>query len=364
MSTRSGKALFGVGLLVFGLAVSWIASAYLVARDQPKWLAAGVGALAFPVLPVVWHVIGERRRRKRLAEAKTPPKTTLAPGDRYLLRAFGVALLVLGPMFAIGKLGVMRGAWDNKLWFLPDDFDAIAGMDDVMKHVPSDADAVLIVREEKDNKAGVIAYADHQLAIIVPNDPKDTSNPADKVSEINAQRDKVPFVKIDTLSLVSLGKTTLAVATDRWKETIRVEGAGPRDAIKNELSKAPKDAKLTLAYVPAKPVDGLEKLSAWMTQKAVNEKISVEGQIVATDAASATKVLDAIRASWKTQRALLPEKCRDEVGKLTDGVELETKGATINFHVTIEAMQVMAAMMCGMKGSGLGPEIEAPADGE
>lgn len=356
MSSRRGKAIFGLGLVVFGLAVFLFASAYLISRDQPKWLAAAVGALAFPVLPVLWHVIGERRRRQRLASDKTPPKTTLAPGDRYLLRAFVVAAAVLGPMFVIGKFAVVRAAWDYKLWFLPDNFDRIDGADSLFLHVPADADAVLVVHEHDDNKVGVIAYGDHQLAVIVPKDEKFESTQVDQVKEINDQRSKVPFVKLDAVDLVPMGKQWLALATDRWQSAIRSEGPGPRAAIKQELSNAPASALLSLAYVPATPTGGIQKLSGWVIQKATNEKLTVEGKLEAVDAPSAERLLETTRALWKVQKSEWPEACRDEISKLADKAEIVRKGATITLQLTIEPEQLMGVMMCGLKSAKLDDE--------
>ena len=351
MSTRRGKAFFGIGLVVFGLLVFLVASAYLVSRDQPKWLAAAVGALAFPVLPVVWHVLGERRRRIRFSAEKTPPKTTLAPGDRYLLRAIVVAAAVLAPMFVIGRFDVLRGAWDNKLWFLPDDFDSIGNADELMAHIPADADAVLVIREHDDKKSGdlgmgVVAYADHQLAMIAPANGADSS---EQVAQFNEQRSKIPFFKLEKVEAVDIGKRMFAVASERWTSAIKVAGPGPRSAITNELAKAPSDAKISLAYVPAKPVDGIEKLTGWMLQKGVNEKLTIEGRVDAVDAPSAEKFVDMVRALWKVQRSALPESCRDDIEKLTDAVQLDRKGATINFHLALEPEQLMGLMLCGMK---------------
>ena len=353
MSTRRGKAFFGIGLVVFGLLVFMVASAYLVSRDQPKWLAAAVGALAFPVLPVLWHVLGERRRRIRLAAEKTPPKTTLAPGDRYLLRAVVVAAAVLAPMFVIGRFSVIRGAWENKAWFLPDDFDAIDSADDLFAHVPADADAVLLIREhDNTKKAGIVAYGNHQLAMIAPAASTDTESSADKIAQLNEQRSKIPFIKIEKLETVSLGKQMFAVATERWTSAIKVAGAGPRMAIKTELEKAPSDAVISLAYVPAKPVDGVVKLTGWVLQKAVNEKMTIEGRVDAVDAVAAEKFVDMMRALWKVQRSELPEACRDEVSKVSDAVELERKGAVVTFRLGLEGEQLVGLMLCGMKGAG------------
>jgi hypothetical protein len=357
MSTRGGKAVFGIGLVVFGIAVFMLASAYLVERGQPKWLAGAVGALAFPVLPVVWQAIGERRRRARLAAAKTQPKGSLAPGDRYIMRAVAVAVLVLGPMFAVGGLGVLRAGWNHKPWFVPDPHvDTIEGLDDMMAHLPADADAVLLVRDhdaKQANKAGVIAYGDHQLAMITPAEAsdQDKAHAADALKSLDEQRKKLPFVKIDPIDYVALGDDFVGIATDKWKSAIRVAGAGPRQAIKTELAKAPKDAVVSLAYVPARPVDGIEKLTGWVLQAGTNEKLTVEAELVAVDAAAADKLIDLARVGWKQQRAELPEKCHATIDKIAEGADLERKGSIVKFHVTVQPEHLVEVMFCGIKSA-------------
>lgn len=111
--------MFGVLATLVGVVMFEVASAYVVFRAYPAWLAAAVGALAFPVGPLTWHLVGERRRRRKQAMAKTPAKATLTAGDRYWLRCIGVALLVIGPFVAVGKLDVARAVWKHGLWWWP-----------------------------------------------------------------------------------------------------------------------------------------------------------------------------------------------------------------------------------------------------
>src|SRR5690349_15881568 len=98
MAKAKQRIVFGALFVLLGALLFWIASAYVVDHDYNRIAAAIVGGLAFPVLPVVWHVIGERRRRTKVAAMKQAPKTTLAATDRYWLRFTAVALVVLGPM--------------------------------------------------------------------------------------------------------------------------------------------------------------------------------------------------------------------------------------------------------------------------
>lgn len=113
------RIVFGILATVAGALLFEVASAYLVSRELPPWLAIAVGAFAFPVAPLTWHVLGERSRKKKQAAAKTPSTSTLTSGDRYWLRFFVVALVMLGPMVAIDKLDVARAAWRHGLWWWP-----------------------------------------------------------------------------------------------------------------------------------------------------------------------------------------------------------------------------------------------------
>lgn len=356
MSTRRGKAIFGSSLVVFGLVVFMLASAYLIERDQPKWLAAAIGGLAFPVLPLAWHVIGERRRRSRLSAAKLQPKNPLAPGDRYLLRAIGIAILVLGPMFAIGRFGVVRAAWANKTWFLPGP-DPIEQAEELLAHVPSDAKAVILIRDHDSTKKhhganlAVIALSDHDLAMIAPEDDDETQSESDRVKQLNDQRGKLPFLKLDAVAAVDLGKHVFAVATERWRGKLDTAGVGPSLKLRDELAKAPGDAIVAIAYVPPAPELGVEKVSGWVMQKATNEKLTVELQIDAVDAPAAEKAIELAKSLWKSQRSQLPESCQDVAGKIVDNIELAHAGAKVTFHLDIQPDQLVGMLLCAMKKS-------------
>ncbi len=111
--------MFGIFATLVGALSFEIASSYIVSRELPIGLAIAVGALAFPVAPLIWQLVGERRRKRKQAAAKMPSKSTLTAGDRYWLRFFAVTLLVIGPMVAISKLGVVRAPLHHGLWWLP-----------------------------------------------------------------------------------------------------------------------------------------------------------------------------------------------------------------------------------------------------
>ena len=103
MSKLRQRSIFGGLVVVLGALLFLVSSAFIIDRGYPKVIAAIVGALAFPVLPVAWHVWGERSRAKKQAEAKKPSTSTLTGFDRFWLRFVVVAAVVIGPMIGMAK---------------------------------------------------------------------------------------------------------------------------------------------------------------------------------------------------------------------------------------------------------------------
>jgi hypothetical protein len=86
------------GLLFIGapLAAFWGLAALLVSLGLSRWVAGPVAALV-PVLPLVWHLVGERKRKK----AESPKKGLLSGRDRLGLRMLVFAGATLGVMFGL-----------------------------------------------------------------------------------------------------------------------------------------------------------------------------------------------------------------------------------------------------------------------
>jgi len=134
------RVLSGIVIALICAAMFIVPSAYLVAHHHSRWLALAVGALAFPVLPGLWHGIGELRRRKA-----APAKSTLTAWDRALLRGALVGAVAIGGTLVLARGGtwsvLKHGAWFTD-WSEP---DAIADSR-LLAHVPAGAETLIWIR--------------------------------------------------------------------------------------------------------------------------------------------------------------------------------------------------------------------------
>ncbi len=105
------KISFWIFVFLTPLLGVWLASSLASYLNGPRWLAIASGALLFPVLPVVWDMLSERRRAKKGSKVRY-----LKGGDRIILRTlfvnlvFIVSLLLVNPTSAFTALSA-RGDW-------------------------------------------------------------------------------------------------------------------------------------------------------------------------------------------------------------------------------------------------------------
>lgn len=149
-----GKTASGVGLLLVCLLFFDIPSAYVVSRGYSWWLALAVGLLTFPVLPLVWHVFGERSRKRTAAAAKGPAKPAMTKGyERLLLRAATVGAAVVITLIAVARGAVWTAFRHHALWFVPDGAEPLVADSPLLRTVPPTANAVLWIRANDDARA-------------------------------------------------------------------------------------------------------------------------------------------------------------------------------------------------------------------
>jgi hypothetical protein len=361
----------GIGLVVavLGAALFWIASAYVIDHEHGKILATVVGAFAFPVAPIAWHLFAERRRRARVAAAKTPPKSTLTGIDRYWMRFVVVALAVLGPMFAVSKFTVLGAVWRHPLWFIPDsppDISAIGtgaqrdfkDAEKLLKRVPSDAELVIVAHQDADaGKAGgsaVFAWGARQAMLAADSSLRDADKSvSDQVDALNDARGKMPWLPFDKLSVIS-SSDPVVVASDGWKTKVDPPATGPSEELLGELRRAPQNAVFVAAITPrtkltAKDLDPstIRHGVLWLTSG--DDKLVFAGRIEAVDAATATKLTGEIDDVLHGKTTDIPESCRAPVAKIIDHFTIQHDGAIVTARLEIPSQSIMELMFCAMK---------------
>ena len=98
--------------MVVCIAMFEVPSSILVTRGYSPWLALGVGVAAFPVVPLVWHVIAERKRRA-VGSGTTG-------WSRLVYRTLAVAAMAFAIVVVTARGSVRDAMRDHLLWFLPD----------------------------------------------------------------------------------------------------------------------------------------------------------------------------------------------------------------------------------------------------
>src|SRR5687767_5755071 len=95
---RLGRTIVGsLVIAVMCAALFLVPSAYLVHKGQSRWLALAAGLVAFPLVPVLWHLLAERRRKRNGG------KSTLTSGDRFVMRLVAVGLVAILPLLLFAR---------------------------------------------------------------------------------------------------------------------------------------------------------------------------------------------------------------------------------------------------------------------
>ena len=338
-------ALGAVGAIVFV-----VASAYVVSRDLPAWLAGAIGALAFPIGPIAWHVVGERGRRARLALEKKPPKSSLTAIDRLWLRVAGAAIVVIGPMIAVGGFDVARATWHHATWWVPS-APRLASSDAerLMRYVPNDAELVVVRIADRtcpfDVKGDAIAAWGDRQALLVASQMLSADNVDGVVREIDRLR-KLP---LDKVAPVKLDGGAAAIASYGWRARVEAGDAGPSDDIRAELARAPGDAAIIAAFVPRTLHDvPVRAGAAWLRADKENRRVVIEARVEAVDADAAHKLADGARAALASAE-FTAEGCRPTLKAIAADVVIDTSGATVTGRVEVPADKLLELAFCAAK---------------
>ncbi|MCA9699851.1 MAG: hypothetical protein KC431_20165, partial [Myxococcales bacterium] len=127
------RVLWTIFVITVPLVGVWIASALAALEDGPVYLAVIAGALAFPVLPLLWERVAgrlrarlrERRRSRSLSAQRSrgrgrdedqPP--ILGVWDRIVLRTLAINLAFVGGVLAMRPAQVFEAVATRGDWML------------------------------------------------------------------------------------------------------------------------------------------------------------------------------------------------------------------------------------------------------
>jgi hypothetical protein len=344
------RARLGFGLVValLGALLFIVASAYVVDHGYAKVAAAIVGALAFPVAPLGWHFVAERRRGKRLADAKSTPKAMLTGHDRFWLRFVLVALAVLGPMFASSRLGVFGAVWRHGLWFVPEKAPRpVMHEEPLLRHVPGEAELLFVVRTPPmlGNPARSAVYAWGARQAMLATDPGFTAL-ANPLEQLDASHGKLRLLPFEPLADIATEDHSVLGASALWRPEVELGHAGPSDELRDELDRAPADAPFVMAFTPRTKIsihdlepDTIRHGVVWIERRAGS--IVLASRIEMVDAATAVKLHDELTTALAKE---VPAACRDQVAKVH--LDIQQDGAVLTTHAEIASDTLVGLMSC------------------
>ena len=333
-----------VALLVLCVAIFDVPSAYVIANGKPRWFAWALGALAFPVIPVVWNVLGERKRRRAgagTAKPGTTRKPTTTRWERICLRTAFVGVVVIGGLFGIARGRAWHAVRDHALWFVPTDPGHLDPGSPLLRRVPGTATSVLWLRDTSVSE-GLIgqifpggAAGSFELVIAFDGEHGYFSERGDiHLVELLAQTSHNPW--FTRLGFTPSGVRSLPDGSRTWSTPGWAGGSNPPAALIDQLRAAPGDAFLVGAMR-----DDRERGTgtAWLAGR--DGELEAVVELTAPTEAAAKQLeaeADRTRARGGAQLA-----CWDQ----SDGsASLVRDGATIRARATIPVAQIRPLFLC------------------
>jgi hypothetical protein len=360
------RAVFGVLAVVLGALLFVVASAFIVDRGYGSILALAVGVFAFPLAPAVWQLIGERGRTKRTAEEDAKPKkgvakpkpSTLTGYDRYWLRFVAVTLVVVGPMVGIARFGVVRAVAHHGLWFIPTtppDLRSIgAGTPrdfkdhaQLLRHVPNEAEVVGVFHDP--NAGGNLVWGWSKGHTVLAWDGKilvpGGISLADKLEEYNDQLIKLPW--FDKLVSLSPSDNVDVWSSEVWRGKAQPLGDGPTADLRKELSRAPQDAQLVVAYAPrGKDAKVVRGMVGWMTVG--TDTVVIEGRAELGDVVTAMQFYTRMNALLVVERSGRSDACKAAIRSFNEHTTIVQNANVITAHAEVSKETVTGLIGCSM----------------
>lgn len=345
-----------------------VPSAWIVHREWPRWLAAAIGLLAFPVLPVGWHLLAERRRRRKVAEPAKPgkpPREGLSAHDRFLLRLLAVSAVFLLPLAVFDRGGAWDAIRDDGIWFArwgggepatPPATSAAAGDRSLFQHPPADTQAMVWI----DGSA-------------LPAEPFATGRPAAVAEVLIAfnEDDIAAFVRGSAanhdvllgfmerrglfarhLQFTRAAPGVDVVATLGWVDAEPPPGGHkpPPAALVDLVTSSRASGRLAVAAArPTGSIAGavVQSATGWVTRVGDDLVFEATATVSSGDAA----LRQAVRGAIDEVVAIAPAACIDQVKAIVPMIEIGGTGNTVTARATIPAARIASLARCVLHGS-------------
>jgi hypothetical protein len=297
-------------------------SAFARYHGAPRWLALAVGALAFPVIPVGWHLLAERRARK----------SALTKADRFLFRVLGVALIAIAPLVAIDRGGLWGAIKGHSLWWL-DWTDPPAPRSPVsdprmLDAVPGDAEGLIWSSSVAPLGEALLAIGPDAILVAIHDTPE----------RLDALRtDDLAFLaKARGYSGVTTTRPApdlMLVVSERWVDRVaeRVAGGGARPKALIDRLRAPPG--VTAAGVWREAV-------GWV----LDDRAAV--RVTMPDAARAETMRERLDAWTGEVVQATRGACAEDPGPVLEDVTVERRGVVVVIGATLHRDALVATLGC------------------
>lgn len=368
---------FLLGVIAAGVVLFLLPSAWMYSRGLPYVVCWLGGVLAFPLLPVGWHLWAERKRAKvAAAPTKVPVKSTSSPitaGDRFTMRLIAVAILALGPLLFFRFGQTLRAVRDHAAWFIPTSPPGprtFKGDQRVLDQVPGDAEVVFWVRNFGGLELGeggkakprtadepdeiLMAYRDGELLMVVRGPEKVISGVTDEaLAEASRQLSKASTWMPIKGKLVSRKRSSdiLVIVTDGWAQSADDRAAGKSTgptAIIERLNGAPADAVLISAASPSRPVAGFTVNGAQSWLRVSKTDVRLDGEIFVGDKDAATAIAAGLRAGQKQLEGMVPGECKQSISKLLARFVIDSGETSVRVSGRWKPEELGEPLMCGL----------------
>jgi hypothetical protein len=269
--------LVGGGLLVLvGLVMFDVPAAYASVRGAPWWLALAVGLVVFPVLPVTWHLVRERKRR-----VAPPAKSKTTGWERFWFRLLVIGVLVIGALIAFDRSRTWRAVRHHALWMIPTTIEPLDPSSKVLDKVPASAEVIVWLRDTDDAQAMVsqvapTSFGARELVIAVDG----TNVMILETGDASLIDLLVPWYTLIRPGSVTPKVVELPGGVRMWSTPGWPPSTGRATALIEQMRRAPDSAFLVAVTKPrTKKVDEITGAVGWLA--VVHGELEAVGEVTA-----------------------------------------------------------------------------------